>query len=93
METLSKVNEQKDNVLASNTTLSPPKILARGIMARLQWMTVMFGDLESLSSGKHISENIFIPLNLYLRQILTVFSTDDVFPLCVCKTGSTINQI
>lgn len=32
METLSKVNEQKDNVLAPNTTLSLFETLARGIM-------------------------------------------------------------
>lgn len=31
METLSKVNEQKDNVLAPNTTLSLSETLARGI--------------------------------------------------------------
>lgn len=32
METLSKVNEQKDNVLAPNTTLSLSETLARGII-------------------------------------------------------------
>lgn len=32
METLSKVNEQKDNVLAPNTTLSLSGALAGGIM-------------------------------------------------------------
>lgn len=31
METLSKVNEQKDNVLAPNTTLSLSETLGRGI--------------------------------------------------------------
>lgn len=34
METLSKVNEQKDNVLAPNTTLSLSETLARGIKGR-----------------------------------------------------------
>lgn len=34
METLSKVNEQKDNVLAPNTTLSPSEALATGIKGK-----------------------------------------------------------
>lgn len=34
METLSKVNEQKDNVLAPSTTLSLSETLARGIRGK-----------------------------------------------------------
>lgn len=54
IEALSKVNEQKDNVLASNMTLSPSAALARSIMAGVQCMRVMIGDLVSLFSSKHI---------------------------------------
>lgn len=42
MGTLSKVNEQKDNVLASNTTLSPSGALGRRIMKEVQGKKLMF---------------------------------------------------
>lgn len=40
--TLSKVNEQKDNVLASHTTLSPSGTLGRRIMKEVQGKKLMF---------------------------------------------------
>lgn len=57
METLSKVNEQKDNVLAPNTTLSPSETLARGIK----------GKEESVSALEYtsVSPCVFCCLFLY----------------------------
>lgn len=43
METLSKVNEQKDNVLAPNTTLSLYETLARGIRERVGQLNSTYG--------------------------------------------------
>lgn len=43
METLSKVNEQKDNVLAPNTTLSLSETLARGITERVRQRCSTYG--------------------------------------------------
>lgn len=42
METLSKVNEQKDNILASSETLSPSGTLKRGFMEGVRSKTQTF---------------------------------------------------
>lgn len=44
METLSKVNEQKDNILASSETLSPSGTLERGFMEKVRSKTEFLSE-------------------------------------------------
>ena len=53
METLSKVNEQKDNVLAPNTTLSLSETLARGIMEGVRYQDSEVYEFVCTCGGEH----------------------------------------
>lgn len=71
METLSKVNEQKDNVLAPNTTLSPSGTLARRTVKRVGCQDSDLYEMNACVVGsKHAPVVLFLCLfPLHLRHL------------------------
>lgn len=71
METLSKVNEQKDNVLAPNTTLSLSGTVARGIIERVGCQDSEVHECVCVFGSKHMSAcELLCMICLHLRNLL-----------------------